>query len=629
MDFFARQDEARRRSVRYTVLAVFVCILTTVLAALVFSIAAETYFCVKRPSVKHYILNDNRELIPYDDSGAITQGEFIRGVFSTDLLVPSSLIAFVIIFIGFLIRLTGCTKVTEFLPKLGAKQIFRVGLHRNDPLTLAKLRLFNVCEEMAIAAGIDLPTIWLLEEDEGINAFVAGKDPAHAALCVSMGALRHLERDELQGVVAHEFSHVLNGDMRFNFRLLVMIAGITAFRFLGECVFELFRGLGHYRVRLPRSRGKNGGSGGLIILILFVVGVLMWVLGSIGALAARMMQSAASREREFLADASATQFTRNPIALASALQLAYLVPSQFSSPWRADVAHMLFSDSSERLFATHPSVHERIKRLSGGNGEFSPAVSARAQAILKARPMRSSSRYRRSSTSTSSSSFAFSSTTSHNKPSIFTPSPTFAARLRDPREAGAVLMELLRDQTPRACDHPLKPDEKRQVALRCVNTIRDASSVAVCENWIRTLTEAIQADGKITSFEFMILALIRRRLRRSPAKAEVRASFLRTEVAQTIATLAQLGEKPAEGYLAAEKRLSLFGGPLPPQPAPCQNAEAFFEILSRLEALPSLAKQELMFALKETVASDGVVSAREGDQLAAVADAIGAYGWNI
>ena len=165
-------------------------------------------------------------------------------------------------------------------------------------------RLLNVVEEMALAAGVPVPPVYVLEEP-GINAFAAGYAPGDAVVAVSQGCLNYLTRDELQGVVAHEFSHILNGDMRLNIRLIGLIFGIMALSIIGRILMLTSRG---------RSSGRNDSRGGLVLL-----GLGVFVLGLVGAFFGRLIMAAVSRQREYLADASAVQFTGNPDGTGGAL----------------------------------------------------------------------------------------------------------------------------------------------------------------------------------------------------------------------------------------------------------------------------------------------------------------------
>src|SRR5699024_247842 len=215
-------------------------------------------------------------------------------------------------------------------------------------------RLRNVIEEIAIASSVPVPDIFVLENEPGINAFAAGYTPADAAVCVTEGCLARLNRDELQGVIAHEFSHVLNGDMRLNIRLMGLLFGILVIGIIGR--FMLFSG---GRVR---SRDSSGGTASLAM-----IGIAVVIVGYIGFFFGRLIQAAVSRSRESLADASAVQFTRQTRGIAGALKkiAALQVGSQLAAHNKQEVAHMLFGEAGRfsRLFATHPPLPQRLQAL--------------------------------------------------------------------------------------------------------------------------------------------------------------------------------------------------------------------------------------------------------------------------
>lgn len=220
-------------------------------------------------------------------------------------------------------------------------------------------KVLNVVEEMAIASGVPVPPVYVIP-DESINAFAAGLQPQRAVIGITRGAIRELPRDELQGVVAHEFSHILNGDMRLNVRLVCAVFGLAALTSVG---YVLMRHIGANLMRgSSRSRGKGGGGGIGMVFILGGLGLM--VIGWVGQLFGRMMQAAVSRQREFLADASAVQFTRNPAGLAGALRrIAERSANRLDQPQAGDYCHLFFTSALDTLFATHPPLEERIARL--------------------------------------------------------------------------------------------------------------------------------------------------------------------------------------------------------------------------------------------------------------------------
>ena len=254
-----------------------------------------------------------------------------------------------------------------------------------DPL---RRRLRNVVEEMAIASGVPVPEIYVLESENGINAFAAGFAPTDAAIAVTRGTLELLDRDELQGVIAHEFSHILNGDMRLNIRMMGVLFGIMVIGIIGRMVLR-----GGYYSGISSSRRNKGAPA------IMAIGLGLTLLGWIGVLFARIIKAAVSRQREYLADASAVQFTRQTSGIANALKKigGYSGKSFFHAADPEEVSHMLFAGGLARLssmFATHPPLTERIQALepSFRSGDYpqvdlrqrQPVVTAEAASGLTA-----------------------------------------------------------------------------------------------------------------------------------------------------------------------------------------------------------------------------------------------------
>jgi len=241
----------------------------------------------------------------------------------------------------------------------------RISPDTTDPL---QRRLLNVVEEIAIASGVPMPEVYLLEQESGINAFAAGMNPANAAIAVTRGALATLNRAELQGVIGHEFSHVLNGDMRLNTRLIGLLFGLLVIAILARTVLRYG----------PRGgRGKKDGGAGAIMLAALAI----FVIGYVGLFFGKLIQAAVARRRESLADASAVQFTRDPTGLRNALVKigALSAGSSLTTPHAQDVAHMLFAPGVNALFATHPPLIQRIRAI---DPQFDPREFAQARERL-------------------------------------------------------------------------------------------------------------------------------------------------------------------------------------------------------------------------------------------------------
>ena len=263
-------------------------------------------------------------------------------------------------------------------------------------------KILNVVEEMAIASGTPVPPVYLMEDEDGINAFAAGYTPGDAVIGVTRGCIRNLTRDELQGVIAHEFSHILNGDMRLNIRLIGVLYGILLISIAGWIIFRSTSG----GVRISTRRDDDDRRGGNPWPL---VGLALYVLGYVGVFFGNLIKAAVSRQREYLADASAVQFTRNPDGIATALKKigALSEGSKVQSAEAAETSHLFFGDAIGHMFspfATHPPLADRIRRIDPSfDGDFSkvklttgPTVSRASDAgvTLRAQPGASKGSFR-------------------------------------------------------------------------------------------------------------------------------------------------------------------------------------------------------------------------------------------
>ena len=213
---------------------------------------------------------------------------------------------------------------------------------------------------MAIASGTPTPPVYMMQEEPGINAFAAGFTPSDAVVGVTRGCVGQLSRDELQGVIGHEFSHILNGDMRLNIRLMGVLFGILVVGLIGSILL---------RSSLYGSALQSRSSRGNSTQVLLIIGGVLMLVGFIGTLVGNLIKASVSRQREFLADASAVQFTRNPSGIAGALKKigGFEAGSEMMNPHAPESSHMFFgravSSGFNSLFATHPPLEERIARL--------------------------------------------------------------------------------------------------------------------------------------------------------------------------------------------------------------------------------------------------------------------------
>lgn len=314
MNFFEHQDAARRQSRRLIVLFVLavIGIVVSVDVGLLFALG----FAGRSPSeVSGFLLLSTLASLGVIGISSLVRTAGLRGGGGTVALE------------------LGATPVAE------------------DTTDFQYRRLRNVVEEIAIASGVPVPQVYVLEAEAGINAFASGWAPTDAAVTVTRGALDRLNRDELQGVIAHEFSHVLNGDMRLNLRLIGVLFGILVLGIIGRKVLFNVRG------------GRNSKGAGAILMIALVI----MICGYVGVFFGRLIKAGVSRQREYLADASAVQFTRQAAGIAGALKkIGGLIDgSKIVGADGEEMSHMFFGDGVgySALFATHPPLVKRIKAL--------------------------------------------------------------------------------------------------------------------------------------------------------------------------------------------------------------------------------------------------------------------------
>jgi len=328
-DFFTSQDNARRQTGRLVIL---------------FSLGvAGTMISLWLVAAILYAFGqaDRNDGVPYW-SGAFTNWKLMLGVFGA---VGAVVLLVTAVKLGQMSQ--GGAMIAELL---GGK---RIALSTRDP---GERQLLNIVEEMSIASGVPVPPVYVLE-DRSINAFAAGPDPSNSAIGVTRGCMDLLSRDEMQGVIAHEYSHIFHGDTRINARTTAVIAGIMAIGLIG---YVCFRFIGP---ALARSRGGKNNPGPAIGAGLIVLGLVVWGIGSIGMLFGRLIQAAISRQREFLADAAAVQYTRNPNGIAGALAKIRDHSARVASPRASELNHFFFASTLHTLFATHPPIDRRIEAL--------------------------------------------------------------------------------------------------------------------------------------------------------------------------------------------------------------------------------------------------------------------------
>ena len=516
-------------------------------------------------------------------------------------------------------------------------------------------RLMNVVEEMAIASGVPVPSVYVLDE-AGINAFAAGYGLEDAVIAVTQGGIDMLTRDELQGVVAHEFSHILNRDMRLNTRLTGLIYGILVLGLTGRL---LLRTLGHGRV--TRSN-KNGGS---TLLVIIAVGLTLFLLGYLGVFFGRMIRLAVSRQREFLADASAVQFTRNPLGLAGALMKigGHAEGSRLQTPAAEELSHFFFSNALSnrplsRWWSSHPPLEERIKRLDPSfDGTLPPALRPTFTSDYEGRsglaPLGSGrvdpeSVVERVATPTPAH-LAYDDLVRSNIPaplrqalrtSYSTVAAVYGLMLSEEAQmrhrqlavlekalSPALFKEVVRLQP---YIDQLLPEGRLPFLDLSMPALREMSDTQV-GRFLSLLRQLAQTDGTLSLFEFALLKITQYRLQgafptgRKPHRLHDEKR-LRLALSTLLAALAHTGhEHSATAQAAFEAGLIHFGGPdksLPLLPAVSTSAAVEQALDTLVLATPTL-KQRFVDACAHCVLYDEEVTPQEAELLRVVVVAFG------
>lgn len=634
MDFFDSQEKARRKS--------------TVLVFLFFLATAGIVLTV-------YLLVF---LLLLADSGTAT-GAWTELLGMVDFLAMLGAVILAIIGLGTIFKMAqlrgGGAAVAELL---GGRPL---PPDAQDP---HERRVLNVVEEMAIASGLPVPPVYLLDKEEGINAFAAGLTPGDAVVGVTAGTAKLLTRSELQAVIGHEFSHILNGDMRLNIRLMSVIHGLVVLGLAGRLLLHMAAYGG------GRSRDRKSSA------IPLLLGISFMVIGSLGMFFGSLIKAAVSRQREYLADASSVQFTRDPLAMAGALKKigALTQGSRLENPNAPQASHMYFAQGVNvmmaSLFATHPPLDERIRRVDPGWDGSYPApreASFHEESATKIKP----SGFGQMGGLGQETSFAFSEKIAVAGPEKMTatigrldeanivharhvremiPQPLTDAA-HDPDGAQAVVFSLLlaaHDDVARAqlavveerCGPKMKETIQRLAAHNVKRVLR-LPLLDVCFPALRRMPfdrypifksavlEMIKADGRVELFEWALHRAVLRHLepafRVSKKVRLVHASLsgLGQEAAVILSALAHAGEHPpgaAAAFARGAKALNVQGMVL------CSRAQcgiqALDQAVNKLNGLKEKAKRDLITACAAVVAADGRVSPSEWEVLRAVCDAL-------
>lgn len=511
-------------------------------------------------------------------------------------------------------------------------------------------KILNVVEEMAIASGVPVPRVYVMDDEQGINAFAAGFGTTDAVVAVTRGCIQRLNRSELQGVVAHEFSHILNGDMRMNLHLLGILNGILVLGLVGYWVMRV-------SARMMQGRGRSKGKAAVVPLILF--GLLVWLIGLIGVFFGKMIKAAVSRQREFLADASAVQFTRDPGGIAGALRKigGIRTGSKLASSHAEEASHLFFANglasSWFSLLATHPPLEERIRRID-------PSFEGNFENVRHA-----------SDAVSTASGFTGTSEPPPLPPVDTVGHPTAAhldyantllaslppeidAAVRSPSTAAAVVYGLLLNPDAATCDRQLRmiPDDVVESTnaldrLRPVLATMDQSvRIAVADLAVTglrttspdkyrifrdTVTRLAGADSQIDLFEFALQRMVLRRL--DPIFMKVKRTAIQyydirpllPHCASLLSCIAYWGaddhQAAARAFAAGARRLPE-GSTIKIAPLDTCGLSVVDEALSQLSRASAPIKKTLVDACSACVFDDDTVTAEEGQLLRAVTDSL-------
>lgn len=623
MNFFAHQEAARKQTIKLIVVYLLAIALIVVALILVFATVMTLV-----------VVDPQRGLDPFT---WITHNQ------ANVLLMAVGIIAFI-----------GLASLYRFISAGGgggsvARSLggIRVDDSSKDPATR---RLVNVVEEMAIASGLPVPEIYVLESESGINAFAAGYDASDAAIAVTRGSLDVFNRQELQGVIGHEFSHILNGDMRLNMRLLGPLFGIMLISSMGRIIL---RGMSSTRTR----SSKQGAGGALFILVL---GVGLTVIGYIGYFAGQAIKAAVSRQREFLADSSAVQFTRDTTGIRDALKkiAAWQYGSRLVDGKSEEISHMLFANgfrsSRLQLLATHPPLEDRLARLGyqwsnsdiaklavqlGGLGSGSKIDSENVAAFSGAAGEQSDDGQ---------------TTDSDTEGGLLTHVPDHLYQaVHDSQQVIPCVIALLLD--------PGESLRERQLEIiRMANTGLDATSIlrfwgesSILNDTLRLplielalpalrrltvqqqevlhglVERLITIDNTINSFEYLLSRLLlqniresRQPRRRTSTRRLDKLDHYAYELGIVFSVLSKAGHADREdamrayqaglGHLASRQSW-------PPFHVPADWPSALDTALQRLDGLRPLVKEELLESLKVTVRFDNRETASESELLRVMA----------
>lgn len=660
MDFFEHQEQAHRRTFRLVFLYVLV---VAVLATITYFLAIAVI-------------------------GALPAGDKYLGnrLWDPQICVWTTSFTLVTILFGIIYKVAQLAEGGPFVARmLGGQRIDPDNCRADERVIL------NVVEEIAIASSTPMPPVYVMDAEESINAFAAGYGPQDAVIAVSRGALQYLSRDELQGVIAHEFSHLLNGDMRLNLRLVGILHGIMLISYFGDTVLRIGFGGDEDEIRESRGYGWQ--------MPVVALGVGLQMIGFVGAFFGSLIKSGVSKQREFLADAAAIQFTRNPDGIGGALKKIGGLErgSRLRVRGAAQVSHLLFSSGVDasmiNLFATHPPLSDRIRRIDANwDGKFPdtiaphgmPRVALSTEEYTRGQPkqqptadpgapgikpqllqtaamLAAAKQARQAARQQTAATAAEPEQTGTPEPEQRVDAQTVLASLpaalrtaiEEPLGAQAAVFALLlsddapvREKQLQALREPGLPELMERIealtpAVKEVSTpvrlpLVEIAAPALrllpepqCREFRERVQELVDADERVSCFEFALLQSLKRQLQ-SDGAAPPRVRYtavapLMPACSQLLSVLAHLGSGDDKGAMAAFAHAASM---LAPEGglrlhdryyATVRRADIALEEIAQAEPL---LKRKIVAACTACISYDGKVTVEEAELLRAIADSL-------
>jgi Zn-dependent protease with chaperone function len=620
MDFFARQDQARRHTgmlIVYFSAAVLLIIVSVNLVAVGVANAISAYQTVK----------DQIAGVPYSPR---------TGLWQPDVIACATIATLAVIVGGSMYKIAQLSRGGRAVAELlGATPV----LSNTDDPRFKTLR--DVVEEMSIASGVAVPAIYVMTKEPGINAFAAGLTQQDAVICVTRGCLEKLSREQLQGVVAHEFSHILNGDIRLNLKLVGALFGILVVGLIG---YGMIRG--------AFATGGDDDSDWRAMTVLSVIGAALMVIGFVGVFFGRLIQAGVCRQREFLADASAVQFTRQPGGLAGALKLigARNSVSRVIDSDSEQIAHMFFASSmgqSRSWMATHPPIEKRILALdSAWDGKFPAAPETACRYISPAGVPLNAKGIAQSIGAPTPRHVKWASDYLSAIP------PAISQAARDPFAARALVFAVLLSDEPDvrnkqiqllgpAADAPtvqatvklLGPvaqigSQGRRVLVDLALPALGQLSGPQCEQFGRAVNALIDADGRVTVFEYMLTRILAKNVtaRKPPSRPQVAYYAIKPLVPYIQTLLSALADADGKDEAAIRAAFDAGVGPLQLDDSLSLTSSpgiaAIDAALDRLSLASPAIKRCIVEGCAACVAADGIVQTEEAELLRAVTTAL-------